>query len=426
MVERKYRNEENTMKRNTLLMTAAFLFISVLPLQAKWWIFGKGKKEGVNISYMYLNKIPYTDFNGKAVFYSEAMDKNMVIVNGKIKSGNGSIGSVLISLDNKETWDKANLANDGTFEYYFKLEKDKIYDFALKAIDTTGASNDIAATAIKIQLSNEKIQDRVYPFLSKLFAAYEAKNKDNFMAMVSEAFIGKDILSSALSQDFFALSQIKFKWFLNSVSQRPDGSIFVSMRYERKVTVSSTGNPLKDTGFTELALKAEDEELKLLSMKSPLLFGVSATEDLAAGDIMQPASEGGTLLISGSDVSVGLYGNSTKGTVTLCPSHMSYCTSGFGYDFDTQIMTDNITASQCFFRGTALHINGGQGTKQLADNCDINTTSIPSSGYSIEDSFTLISNECWAVDYGARGKVLIKVLNALGTNPATLQFVYQK
>jgi len=419
------------MKKTILTLIFLSMMLVSIPADAKWWIFGKGKQEGVSISYMYLNKTPYQDMNGKAVIYQDSLQQGRIVINGKAKSSNGSIGSVMVSLDNKETWDNASLAKDGTFEYAFAPEKGKEYNFFLKAIDTTGKNNDIEDTAIRITLSEERLQDKVSPFLTALFKAYQDEDKKAFMDLVSENFTnGREILESAISNDFRALDQIKFTWFINSMAQGQNGLIFVTLRYERKVTAAATGNPLQDKGYTEIYLTNENGGLKLHGMKSPLLFGLSEADQISAGNIAQPEGEGGNLVIDGTRVYVGGHGDLESGTVTLCAGHI--CGSDYGYDFDTQTFNDSEASAMAFYKGTGLHLNYTPGVQQLSSACDLDSTDIPVSGYtsssSLGDAISVASPECWALDYGTRGKLIFKVTSgdSSTTNPITLQFYYQR
>jgi hypothetical protein len=415
------------MKKSIFFAAVMMFVLSAVPAQAKWWIFGKGKKDGVTISYLYLNNMPYQDMNGKAVFYSDSMQKNEIVVAGKAKTSNGSVGTVMVSLDGKETWEKANLAKDGTFEYVFTPEKGRTYDFYLKAVDTTGKNNEVDETAVKISLSDEKIKDKIIPFLTALFNAYQDKNRKEFMDMVSDSFAGgKEILDTAITSDFTLLEQIRFLWSVNSITAAPGGRISISLRYERRVTVADSGTPLSDKGFTEIHLEPEEGELKLAGMKSPLLFGLSGEEDIAGGTIQQPASEGGTLVIEGRTVRIN--SNRESGTITLCAGHICDGFGDWGYDFDMQTFT-NSDGSMAAYKGTGLHLNSISGFLQLQSACDIDTVAVPASGYSLPtDAISVASPECWALDYGARGKVIFKVTSGdtSTTNPITLHYVYER
>lgn len=415
------------MKKNILIAAVMMFVLSAVPAHAKWWIFGKGKKDGVTISYLYLNNMPYQDMNGKAVFYRDSMQKNEIVVAGKAKTSNGSVGTVMVSLDGRETWEKANLAKDGTFEYVFTPETGRTYDFYLKAVDTTGKNNEVDETAVKISLSEERIGDKVIPFLTSLFNAYQDKDKKEFMDMVSESFSGgKEILDTAVGSDFNLLEQIKFLWSVNAVTTAPNGRLSVSLRYERRVTVADSGIPLSDKGFTELQIEPEEGVLKLAGMRSPLLFGLSGEEDISGGKIQQPLSEGGTLIIEGRTVRIN--SNRESGTITLCAGHICSGTGDWGYDFDTQTFT-NSDGSMAAYKGTELHLNSISGFLQLQSACNIDTMPVPSSGYSlVSDAISVASPECWALDYGSRGKVIFRVTggDTSTTAPITLYYVYER
>ncbi|MDD5022267.1 MAG: hypothetical protein PHR82_09105, partial [Endomicrobiaceae bacterium] len=167
-----------------LFMTLA-VFASVQQVQAKWWIFGKSADE-VSLNYMYMNKVSYEDMNGKAVFFKDSISNNGILINGKASVKKAKIGAVMVSLDNKDTWTKATLSDNGSFEYKFQPDTTKNYDFYLKVIDTTGKTNDIEKTYVQITFSDQDISLLAVETLDKLFKAYQSENTQAFMALVSE------------------------------------------------------------------------------------------------------------------------------------------------------------------------------------------------------------------------------------------------
>ncbi|MDD5102179.1 MAG: hypothetical protein PHH62_04255, partial [Endomicrobiaceae bacterium] len=201
-----------------LFMTLA-VFVCVQQVQAKWWIFGKSVDE-VNLNYLYINKTSYEDMNGKAVFFKDSLPNAEITINGKASVKKGQIGSVMLSLDKKETWVKAKLSDNGSFEYKFTPDITKAYDFYLKVIDTTGKTNDIEKTYVQITFSNKDISQLTRETLDKLFRAYQNENIQSFMTLVSENFVsGADILDSAVRKDFLLFDYIKIEYFINNISQ---------------------------------------------------------------------------------------------------------------------------------------------------------------------------------------------------------------
>lgn len=422
------------MKKFTILilfMTLA-LFASVGQVQAKWWIFGKSSDE-VSLNYMHINKISYEDMNGKAVFFKDSLPKsNEITINGKASVKKSKIGAVMVSLDNKETWDKAKLNDNGSFEYKFYADTSKTYDFYLKAIDTTGKTNDIEKTYVQITFSNQDISALVRETLDKLFRAYQTENLVSFMTLVSDKFIpGSDILDSAVRRDFILFDYIKIEHFINNISQVSDGKIFVSFQYNRSVISTKTGQTFTDKGMTELVLKNEDGQLKLFSMKHPLMFGLSDASEIATGSVNQNSDE--DTLVVGSDGSINVVpfneslnddgDSSTIKTIELNFQHLNPVNST--YDFENEeydsagYMVLNV--------GSGLHLNPATAPiQQLPAGTSLSSTPIPSSGYAVlSDQINVVIGEVWAIDFGARGKVLLEFKGVTGV-AAIIDYKYKK
>ena len=415
-----------------LFMTLA-LFASAGQVQAKWWIFGKSSDE-VTLNYIHINKISYEDMNGKAVFFKDSLPKdNEITINGKASVKKSKIGAVMISLDNKETWQKAKLNDNGTFEYKFYAETSKSYDFYLKAIDTTGKTNDIEKTYVKITFSTQDVSALVRETLDKLFRAYQSENLTAFMALVGEDFVpGADILDSAVRRDFLLFDYIKIEYFINNTSQVSDGKVFVSFQYNRSVISTKTGQTFKDKGITELVLKNENGQLKLFSMKHPLMFGLSDASEIATGSVNQNSDEDTLVIDSNGIVKVvpfnqSLNDNADSGVkrITLNSGTIPLIPVNYTYDFENEEF-DNATLMVGFF-GTQLHLYPGTvPAQQLPAGTDLVSTPIPSSGYNlVPGAITLTLGEVWAVDFGARGKVMYEVKGTVGIG-VIIDYKYQK
>jgi len=401
-----------------LFMTLA-VFVCVQQVQAKWWIFGKSVDE-VNLNYLYINKTSYEDMNGKAVFFKDSLPNAEITINGKASVKKGQIGSVMLSLDKKETWVKAKLSDNGSFEYKFTPDITKAYDFYLKVIDTTGKTNDIEKTYVQITFSNKDISQLTRETLDKLFRAYQNENIQSFMTLVSENFVsGADILDSAVRKDFLLFDYIKIEYFINNISQVSDGKIFVSFQYNRSVISTKTGQTFTDKGITELVLQNNNEQLNLFSMKNPLMFGLSDASEIATGSVNQSSDE--DMIVIGNPSGIikvlpyneaikDIYGedDATVKTVTLNPGHMTPI--HYTYDFENEEF-DNATF-MVDYEGTSFHLSTMVNMQQLPTGTDLSSTPIPSSGYNITDAtLTGTVGECWALDFGTRGKVLIKIKN---------------
>ncbi|MDD3065793.1 MAG: hypothetical protein PHT24_06020, partial [Endomicrobiaceae bacterium] len=222
-----------------------------------------------------------------------------------------------------------------------------------------------------------------------------------FMALVSGDFVpGSDILDSAVRKDFILFDYIKIEHFINNISQVSDGKVFISFRYNRSVISEKTGQTITGKGLTELILKNDGGQLKLYSMKSPLMFGLSDSSEIATGEVPQAADDEDPLAVEEDFASVQ--------TITL--NHANYSSVNVGYDFDTETFCGDVPTAMILNAGTHPHI-GTAYCQLLSGVTDITTISFPVSGY-IDTGGEIPSptvDSCWAIDYGARGKVILKI-----------------
>lgn len=269
----------------TILITLALMLLSISAAEAKWWIFGQSE-DTVEISYLFLNKASFDETGSKITLFKEMLPEGKVTINGKAAGGKSKIGSVRISLDGKETWSDANLSESGAFEFSFRPEMDKTYSIFIEVSDTTGKTNDVAATARQVVLSDRNVMSIIRETLDKMIAAYEDRNPKTFMALVSEDFAGDMTnLDRAIRKDFSSFDDIDLNYTLNNITSDSKG-ISVSLSYHRSLL--STKDPdkkLKDKGITEFVFKMGDKGAKVYSMKNPLIFGVTGAPSVATGTV---------------------------------------------------------------------------------------------------------------------------------------------
>lgn len=225
---------------------------------------------------------------------------------------------------------------------------------------------------------------------------------------------------------------IKIEYFINNTSQVSDGKIFVSFQYNRSVISTKTGQTFKDKGITELVLKNENGQLKLFSMKHPLMFGLSDASEIATGVVNQNSEE--DTLVVGSDGTIKVVpfneslndgGDSAEiKTITLNfenlnPFHSTYDFENEEYD-SAGYMVLNV--------GSGLHLNPATAPiQQLPAGTSLSSTPIPSSGYVVDLSgqINVVIGQVWAIDFGARGKVLLEFKGVTGV-AAIIDYKYKK
>lgn len=254
--------------------------------EAKWWIFGKNSS-GIQINYMYVNKISFDNSVDPSItlFKSNLIDGNLVI-KGKASVSNGKIGVVQVSFDNKESWSKAKLSQNGSFEFAFTPEINKPYNIFVKILDTTGKTNDIEATYKKLTVSDQDISALVRAALQTLIEAYQEQDPDKFMKGVSPNFESDMILlETAIRKDFNTFDYIQLQYIINTIATGSQGRIFVSINYNRSIVSTNSGELLTDYGLTEFMFTMVNGIPKLKRIKNPLLFGLSDASNVATGTV---------------------------------------------------------------------------------------------------------------------------------------------
>lgn len=279
------------MLKKYLVLVLCFIAFSSMKADAKWWIFGQGNDE-VNINYLYINKNSYDELGNNVIIYKDSLQNGLITVNGRASVKKGEIGAVLVSKDNRETWEKAKLNENGTFQYSFIPEIAKDYNFYIKIIDTAGKNNNVESTYKKITVIDENISALIRETLDKIIKTYENEEENLFMSYVSPNFAGDQaVLDSAVRRDFNSFDYIKLNCYINNISKAPDGRVFVSIQYNRTVISTRSGRTFSDRGNTEVVFKNEEGKFKLFSMKNPLMFGLSDAGNVATGTIQSATNE---------------------------------------------------------------------------------------------------------------------------------------
>ena len=254
--------------------------------QAKWWIFGKSA-EGIRINYLYINQISFDNSVDPdiSLFKSGLIDGNIVI-KGRASVSRGSIGAVQVTIDNKETWRKAKLARNGSFEFAFTPRTDEVYKIYIKIMDTTGRTNDVNATYKRVKVVDQDISGLVRKTLKKLFDSYQEQDISRFMRYVSSRFEPDEtLLDTAVRKDFNAFDYIQIQYVINTIALGGRGRVYVSINYNRSVVSAKTGTTLSDHGLTEFVFTLENAVPKLARIKNPLLFGLSDASNVATGSV---------------------------------------------------------------------------------------------------------------------------------------------
>jgi len=112
--------------------------------------------------------------------------------------------------------------------------------------------------------------------LDAMVDAYNSRNAGAFMRQVSGDFAeDKDYLDSAVRNDFFKYSYININFIISSIIPDNKGKYAVNISFNRMLEDRRTGKMKSDSGFTTLIFVKKGDRIKLLSQKSPRLFGIN-------------------------------------------------------------------------------------------------------------------------------------------------------
>jgi len=431
------------MKRISIIM---FILISIVvglagTSQAKWWIFGKSAG-GIRIHYLYLNKVSFDNsVDPDITFFKGNLIDGSLNIKGKASVSKGQIGSVQVTLDNKKTWQKAKLSQNGSFLFAFTPEIDKPYEILVKIIDTTGQTNDVDATYKKLKVIDKDISGLVIKSLDKLFEAYQEQDPYRFMRYVSPGFESDEvILDTAVRKDFNTFDHIQIQYLINTIVSGSGGRIYVSLNYNRSVISTKSGEMMSDHGSTEFVFAMTNDIPKLVRVKNPLLFGLSDAANVATGtinsgtndpillvneygDVQQKPFQVAIEIIEGNSVST-ISDNTTSGSFTLLMSCRPPCNTADGFNFTNDTKTTLISDSEFFKEENLLFGHSSTVLKNLG-SVSIDGITVPDTGY--VNSASLNSGDAIAVKLSNATYGVLKVTSLvdLGGGSLSASFNYK-
>ncbi|MFH0709232.1 MAG: hypothetical protein V2A75_03405 [Pseudomonadota bacterium] len=410
------------MKNKIAFLLIGFLFILAPSLEAKWWIFG-GSEEEVGFDYLYINSLSFDDIDKEAVLPKESLDKGYLHIRGKARTGKNGVGAVSVSLDGAKTWGKAKFEKDGGFDFSFEPNFSQSYDVYVKVIDTAGKANEIDNSHIKISFSDSDYRSLIAETINKLKSYYEKEDDVGFMQYVDRAFEGDDMtLERALRKDFSALENIRINFTLSSVAFS-NNHYYASVLFNRTVTSSSTGKTYSDSGVTEFTFSVGEKAAMLLSMKNPLIFGLTYAADVATGTVVTAQNNTQFLTISDSgtvaestlaDIMNNTTSNDyvTSGTFYLEASCTPPCSNADGFNFTNDEKTFLISDSEVYKESNLLWGNNGAQVQNLGVVAFSGTT-VPDIGYGGNVSMATL-NDVIAVRLSNNTYALLRISNIAG------------
>lgn len=373
----------------TKLFMILILLLSFSSVHAKWWIFGGGEEE-VGFDYLYINSLSFDDISsGSAMLPINQLEKGALHVRGKARSGKNQIGAISVSLDGAKTWQKASFEKDGGFDFSFEPDTTQSYDIYVKIIDTTGKSNEIEDSHIKVSFTNLDAQATIQETLNHLKTYYEQEDDSNFMRYVSDAFEGDVMtLERALRKDFSALENITIDFSISGVAFS-NNRYYASVYFNRSVDDATTGTSYSDRGVTEFSFDIGEKGAMLLSMKNPLIFGLTYATDIASGTTASAQNSANFITINNN----GSVGQSTLADIESGNDANDYMSTGSitllnnappptqGFNFFDEAVTTTLAQIQIYKEGNLIW--GENGTQVLCLNAtgEFNNLTVPTFGY---------------------------------------------
>ncbi len=419
------------------IILVLLLVTPALNADAKWWIFGQSDV-GVSTRYIYINDLSYDELGNKVTFYQESLPDGKIFIRGKGSAGKNRIGAVRVSLDGKETWQKAQVANDGSFVYSFTPEVGQSYEVYVKVLDTTGKSNDVDASRKELLISDENMQDQVYKTLDQLVKAYRDEDSFAFMRLVSDQFVsGTAILDSAIRNDFTIFDNIQLDYTLNNVTSANNGNLFASINFSRMVTSSRSGETFSDQASTEFIFRLENGVPKIYSMKNPLIFGLSdagevATDTINSGDNSEVLVVDSTGTVELKPISE-IGNNSSSGSGSVPPAATPTMTITLSSPPDqgfllTSGMLAVPAAADIYLETNIIWSDTGAEQLSLGTTAIESITTVPSVGYGGWPILVVVG-ETYAIKLGSGKYAIIQFTGStddgFANTTATIKYRYQ-
>ena len=259
----------------------------------------------VDLDYLHVNQIAMAETDRSIRIYPPFLQDGMIYVRGRARVGGEGVGAVYFSTDGKKSWQNAAFLSNDTISFGFRPEPGRSYDLFVKVVDKRQYINDIDKTHRVITVSDENIHSVIETALAAMITAYENKDPVRFIRNVSGKFEGDTILlNSAVRNDFMFLDAIDLQGIITRISAGEKGRVHVDLAFTRFVVSARTGEPLQDSGMTELVFETTGDIPRVISMKNPLLFGVSKAASVAAGTVYTPENSRTLVVTENGDAAV--------------------------------------------------------------------------------------------------------------------------
>ncbi len=265
---------------------------------AAWWKFGRNE-DVPEIDGLKFNSVNAEDVSETLLMGKDDLVNGKVIIRGRAELGKGTVGKVEVTTDGGKTWKKAVLGDRGMFTFELTPQPDEEYEFSIKALSTTGKSNDVEDSTFSFMVSSKLNTDSVKKVFMALLRHYMAENHSRFMELVSPDFEGDhSALDDAITDDFRFFDSIRIEPNITRIIGF-DNNFEVYFTFNRQLQAAKTGQLLRDAAATSVTFTRGGDSFQVLELASPLVFGVSNPSEVATG--FTEESEGTLVIVVGEN-----------------------------------------------------------------------------------------------------------------------------
>ncbi len=281
-------------KKYLLLFLILASFIAPRQAEATWWTFGKAG-DIPEISSLFIGNVDIVHLEGDELLLDNSnLDGDMVTIKGFAVKAEAPLAVANISLDGGQTWEDVTIESGGVFIYSFKPEEGKEYKPQFKIMDTAGKESDLRdSPRFTLIYTSINLRQAIDETLHAMIQAYTSKSLSRFSTYLSDSFRG-DIfaLEEAIESDFRLFDSINIDISIQQVF-KAGNEIKVDFDYDWFGNRKADGNlisPERDS--TSYIFRQENGGYKLLSMASPIIFGVSDPDIGTGGGGGEPSLAG--------------------------------------------------------------------------------------------------------------------------------------
>lgn len=329
-------------------------------VQAKWWIFGKSE-DTPEINSLFIANMDIGGVSEKSIVLDRSnLEGRNIVIKGFVTKATNPLAIVKISMDGGQTWEDVEV-KDNSFIYQFEPEENKEYTPQFKVMDTAGTESDVKdLPQFTLSYKPVEVSQIVEETLRAMIDAYIGKSLPGFTRYLSDSFIGDQFaMEEAIQSDFRRYDNINMDIIVQQVVKSGNQAL-INFEFEWRGIKKSDGSLVNPSrGKTSYTFQQEGNKYKLLSMSSPIIFGISQASEVDTSTLSS-VSDATSTTFSSQDV----YGGSlTVYTATLYDGQyldLCYQIVGASGDFEYAEAANPIIANSG--AGAYVYTDWGPGT----------------------------------------------------------------